>query len=91
MAYGSRVCRQGRTRPWARANPVDFQGAMRRMWFDNHVHDDESLALLTSKVGQDRLVVGTNLAGWDAPTEPGQISFDPAYDTNARLLLRLDR
>ncbi len=86
-----RLEHQGRTRPWARANPIDFQGAMRRMWFDNHVHDDDSLMLLERKVGRDRLVLGTNLAGWDAPTEPDQIPFVEAYDDNARRLLRLDR
>lgn len=85
-----RLEHQGRTRPWARANPVDFQATMRRMWFDNHVHDDDSLELLTRKVGNDRLVIGTNLAGWDAPTEPEMIPYDAAWDANARRLLRLD-
>ncbi len=85
-----RLEHQGRTRPWARDNPVDFQGGMRRMWFDNHVHDHDSLTLLQRKVGNDRLVVGTNLAGWDAPTEPEQIATDPTWDANARRLLRLD-
>ncbi len=85
-----RLEHQGRTRPWAREQPVDFQATMKKMWFDNHVHDDDSLRLLEGKVGQDRLVVGTNLAGWDAPTEPDQIPFVEAYDDNARRLLRLD-
>ena len=97
MSHGGGACaymlgrleHQGRTRPWALGNPVDFQGAMRRMWFDNHVHDDDSLVLLERKVGRDRLVVGTNLAGWDAPKEPDQIPFVDAYDDNARRLLRL--
>ena len=97
MSHGGGACaymlgrleHQGRTRPWAVGNPTDFQGAMQRMWFDNHVHDDDSLALLERKVGRDRLVVGTNLAGWDAPKEPGQIPFVEAYDDNARRLLRL--
>lgn len=97
MSHGGGACaymlgrleHQGRTRPWAVGNPTDFQGAMRRMWFDNHVHDDDSLALLERKVGRDRLVVGTNLAGWDAPKEPDQIPFVDAYDDNARRLLRL--
>ena len=84
-----RLDHQGRTRPWARANPVDFAAGLRRLWFDNHLHDDDALALLTRKVGRDRLVVGTNLAGWDAPREPSEIPFDPVYDTNARRLLRL--
>jgi aminocarboxymuconate-semialdehyde decarboxylase len=84
-----RLEHQGRTRPWARANPVDFAGGLRRLWFDQHVHDDASLDLVTARVGLDRLVVGTNLAGWDAPTEPGHIPFRPEYDSNARQLLRL--
>ena len=86
-----RLDHQGRHRPWARANPVDFAAGLRRLWFDNHVHDAAALALLEGAVGRDRLVVGTNLAGWDAPTEPGQIAFVDAYDVNARRLLRLDR
>jgi len=86
-----RLEHQGRTRPWAREHPTDFAGSLRRLWFDNHVHDDDSLELLTRKVGQDRLVLGTNLAGWDAPHEPDEIPFVDAYDANARRLLRLDR
>lgn len=86
-----RLAHQGRTRPWARQNPVDVEGSMRRLWFDNHVHDDDSLVLLERKVGRGRLVLGTNLAGWDAPTEPDQIPFVDEYDLNARRLLRLDR
>ena len=86
-----RLDHQGRHRPWARAHPVDFAAGLRRLWFDNHVHDPAALALLEGAVGRDRLVVGTNLAGWDAPSEPGQIAFVDAYDVNARRLLRLDR
>jgi aminocarboxymuconate-semialdehyde decarboxylase len=82
---------QGQVRPWAREHPVDFQAGLRRMWFDNHVHDDDALALLERKVGRDRLVLGTNLAGWDAPTDPHHVLHRPDYDANARRLLRLDR
>jgi aminocarboxymuconate-semialdehyde decarboxylase len=86
-----RLHHQGLTRPWARQldRRVDFAGGLRRLWFDQHVHDDESLALLESRVGRDRLVVGTNLAGWDAPHEPHEIPFVAEYDVNARRLLRL--
>lgn len=86
-----RLHHQGQTRPWARQldQQVDFAGGLRRLWFDQHVHDDESLALLESRVGRDRLVVGTNLAGWDAPREAHEIPFVPDYDVNARRLLRL--
>jgi aminocarboxymuconate-semialdehyde decarboxylase len=86
-----RLAHQGRARPWSGANPVDVEGALRRLWYDNHLHDDDALALLERKVGRDRIVVGTNLAGWDAPTEPGQIPYVSEYDANARRLLRLDR
>ena len=84
-----RLAHQGRTRPWARERPVDFAAAMRRLWFDNHVHDAASLDLLEGRVGVDRLVVGTNLAGWDAPREPAEIPYRTEYDDNARRLLRL--
>lgn len=84
-----RLHHQGQTRPWAREHPVDFAGQLRRLWFDQHVHDDASLELLERQVGRDRLVVGTNLAGWDAPTETDQIPFVDAYDANARRLLRI--
>lgn len=86
-----RLEHQGRTRPWAREHPVDFAAGLRRLWFDQHVHDDASLALLTARVGEDRLVVGTNLAGWDAPGERAEIPYLEQYDVNARRLLRLDR
>ena len=84
-----RLEHQGRTRPWARENPVDFTAGLRRMWFDQHVHDDAALTLLTDAVGMDRLVVGTNLAGWDAPSSPDEIPYRSEYDDNARRLLRL--
>lgn len=84
-----RLSHQGRTRPWARQHPVDFTAALRRMWFDNHVHDQRSLELLGDQVGRERLVLGTNLAGWDAPREPDEVVFDSSYDVNAKRLLRL--
>ncbi len=84
-----RLAHQGRSRPWARQHPVDFTAGLRQLWFDQHVHDAEALDLLTAKVGGDRLVLGTNLAGWDAPHEPAEISHRVEYDANARRLLRL--
>lgn len=84
-----RLDHNGRTRPWSRDQPIDFIGGLGRLWFDQHVHDARSLELLEGRVGRERLVVGTNLAGWDAPREPGEIPFVPAYDVNARRLLRL--
>jgi aminocarboxymuconate-semialdehyde decarboxylase len=84
-----RLDHQGRSRPWAKARPVDFGAGVRRLWFDNHVHDSRGLQLLEAQVGADRLVVGTNLAGWDAPREPEEIPYRSEYDDNARRLLRL--
>jgi aminocarboxymuconate-semialdehyde decarboxylase len=83
-----RLQHQGRSRPWARSAPRDFLAGLRRLWFDQHLHDDAAVALLTERVGVERLVVGTNLAGWDAPVEPWEIAHHPGYDGNARRLLR---
>ena len=84
-----RLEHQGRTRPWARADPVDFAAGLQRLWFDQHVHDVDALHLVEGKVGVGRMVVGTNLAGWDAPHDPAEIPFRGEYDDNARRLLRL--
>jgi aminocarboxymuconate-semialdehyde decarboxylase len=84
-----RLQHQGRTRPWAQAHPIDFGAGLRRLWFDQHVHDADGLDLVEGKVGVDRMVVGTNLAGWDAPHDPAEIPYRPEYDDNARRLLRL--
>ena len=84
-----RLEHQGRTRPWARDRPVEFTEQLKRLWFDHHIHDDRSLGLLVDVVGAGRLVVGTNLAGWDAPATAAEIGFEPHYDDNARRLLRL--
>jgi aminocarboxymuconate-semialdehyde decarboxylase len=86
---GERLHHAGQTRPWAREHPVDVLGGLRRLWFDQHVHDRLALELLETRVGRDRLVLGTNLAGWDAPSEPEQLHARPDYDVNARRLLRL--
>ncbi len=67
-----RLDHQGRTRPWAREHPVDFAGGLRRLWFDQHVHDDDALALLTRKVGRDRLVVGTQPRRLGCPPRAGR-------------------
>jgi len=84
-----------RTRPWA-DDPLRLDGAvherLRRLWWDAHVGGPRALAALIATVGRDRLVGGTNLAGWDQDTGPAQ--RDPALsavlDANARRLIRLD-
>jgi aminocarboxymuconate-semialdehyde decarboxylase len=86
-----RLDHAGRTRPWARERPVDVVAGLRRLWFDQHVHDELALALLEERVGVDRLVLGTNLAGWDAPSTAEELHARPEHAVNARRLLRLDR
>lgn len=84
-----RLHHAGQSRPWARERPTDVLAGLRRLWFDQHVHDARALVLLEERVGPDHLVLGTNLAGWDAPTEPHELRHRPGYDANARRLLRL--
>jgi aminocarboxymuconate-semialdehyde decarboxylase len=44
---------------------------------------------LTGLVGDDRLVFGTNFAGWDAPDDLAAHKPDAKLADNARRLLRL--
>lgn len=76
---------------WLREEGLDAQ--LRRLWVDTHVHSERSLDLLTSVFGTDRLVFGTNFAGWDAGSdvvhEVGELM--PTLTSNAERLLRLAR
>lgn len=67
-----------------------FSAMLSRLWFDTHLHSDIALAGLAEVVGTDRLVYGTNFAGWDADG-PGEFpQLDPALlSGNAARLLRL--
>lgn len=70
-----------------RDNGFDYY--YRRIWFDTHVHDPRSLRLLVDHAGTERLVFGTNFAGWDAGGDDHPAS--PLADTltqNATRLLR---
>jgi aminocarboxymuconate-semialdehyde decarboxylase len=87
-----RFARAVAKRPWAsetlRENGFDHY--YRRIWFDTHVHDEESLDLLVSHAGTERLVFGTNFAGWDSgadETPTGELATTLAG--NAARLLRL--
>jgi len=75
---------------WLREHGLEHY--LRRLWLDTHVHDPRSLRLLTEVVGTDRLVLGTNSAGWDdigpaAVAEVGDLG--PVLSANAVRLLRL--
>jgi aminocarboxymuconate-semialdehyde decarboxylase len=78
-------------RPWssgALREPGAFEARLKRLWFDNHVHDPRSLAFLESIVGRERLVFGTNFAGWDQPGDSAAVAPAPWLADNARRLLR---
>lgn len=79
------------TRPSGSGDPADVDRGLRRLWFDNHVGGQVAADALIATVGTDRLVVGTNFAGWD-DTGPHLYSVDPdVLADNAVRLLRLDR
>lgn len=65
-----------------------FEEQLKRLWYDIHIHDDRSLELLAERVGTERMVYGTNFAGWDAPKTFHAPTFDAALADNARRLLR---
>ena len=89
-----RMSMAARKRPWS---PADlrpdgaFEERLARIWFDNHLNSDASLALLTSIIGTERLVFGTNFAGWDAPENLAAHRPGPELADNARRLLRADQ
>jgi aminocarboxymuconate-semialdehyde decarboxylase len=86
-----RFAEAARKRPWASAAlraAGAFEQRLKRLWFDNHVHSDASLALLESVVGRERLLLGTNFAGWDQPASGQRIEAPAWLADNARRLLR---
>lgn len=81
-------------RPWAPSFlriEGAFEARLRRLWFDTHVHDERSLKLLLEVVGGERLVYGSNFAGWDQISNCRQEALAIPADLagNARRLLRL--
>lgn len=88
-AYG-RMRMAAQKRPWASAElQADgaFDALLHRLWFDTHVHDAASLALLTQHVNGDHLVFGTNFSGWDQQDYNVRQEAKP-YTQNAQRLLR---
>jgi aminocarboxymuconate-semialdehyde decarboxylase len=86
-----RLRQAARLRPWVpdwlKADGA-FDAALQRLWYDMHLHDEAALALLASRVGTERLVYGTNFAGWDAPASYRAPGVDAPLADNARRLLR---
>jgi aminocarboxymuconate-semialdehyde decarboxylase len=66
-----------------------FEESLQRIWYDTHVHDHRSLGLLIEVVGTERLVMGTNFAGWDQPGDARHEAIEGVdLAANARRLLR---
>jgi aminocarboxymuconate-semialdehyde decarboxylase len=87
-----RFARAVEKRSWASRALKDngFDHYYRRLWFDTHVHDAQSLDLLVAHAGTGRLVFGTNFAGWDSGADDHPPPALAATLTeNATRLLRL--
>lgn len=86
-----RMAMAAKKRPWAgEALRKDgaFETLLQRLWFDIHVHADDSVAQLKRHVNPQRLLFGTNFAGWDQ--QAGDVRAEArAYSDNARRLLRV--
>jgi len=78
-------------RPWAPEHlrqPEAFRQSLRRLWFDAHVHDARVADLVVELVGTERLVLGTNFAGWDQGDTALLGERAGELGANARRLLR---
>ena len=82
-------------RPWVPEH-LRYEGAfeseLSRLWLDIHVHDDRVLRFLRELVGDDRLVLGTNFAGWDQHDLSSGFAADltAQLSANAKRLLRAE-
>jgi aminocarboxymuconate-semialdehyde decarboxylase len=65
-----------------------FEERLARLWYDIHVHDARALGLLRSVVGDERLVYGTNFAGWDQAEPQPLGALGETLTRNAARLLR---
>jgi aminocarboxymuconate-semialdehyde decarboxylase len=71
---------------WLREDGA-FEAQLARLWFDTNVGDPRSLDLLVQVVGTERLVMGTNFAGWDQQNSIKKGAALPGLADNARRLL----
>ena len=86
-----RLARAARKRPWSPEvlrKDGAFEERMRKLWFDTHLNHPRSEAFFIETVGKERLVYGTNFAGWDAPDADAAHKPEPYLADNARRLLR---
>ena len=68
-----------------------FEEMFSRVWFDCVVHNRGSLDLLLANAGTERIVLGTNFAGWDQEPIPELGELGPLFASNGSRLLRLER
>ena len=88
LMYG-RMAMAAQKRPWASERLRQdgaFDELLHRLWFDVHVHSADTTALLKKRVNNDRLLFGTNFAGWDQQRYDVREEARP-YAENARTLL----
>ena len=76
----------------ARRSRGALERALRRLWFDTHVHDSRVLNWVIDIMGTDKLLLGTNFAGWDQHAMTQDVSAELALtmSDNAKRLLRVN-
>lgn len=85
-----RMAMAAQKRPWASdalRKEGAFEALLQRLWFDVHVHSEDSATQLARHVNPERLLFGTNFAGWDQQQGDVRAAARP-YANNARRLLR---
>ena len=73
---------------WLRAEGA-FDEQLGRLWFDLHVTGAAERDFAVAQLGTDRLVFGTNFAGWDGGDATGAAGLEEVLSANAARLLRL--
>ena len=89
-AYG-RMALAAKKRPWASTalrQDGAFDALLHQLWFDVHLHAEESLTLLKAHVNNEHLVFGTNFAGWDQQDYNVREEAAPYADNAKQLLAR---
>lgn len=69
--------------------PGEFRRQLSRLWFDLHVTGDDERRFAVSQLGTERLVFGTNFAGWDGGEAAAAGKLADQLNDNAARLFRL--
>ena len=91
MLFG-RLLEAAERRPWSPdylREEGAFEAALSRLWFDAHVHDRRVLEFTIDMLGDERLLLGTNFAGWDQHHLSGDDQWLNRLTNNARKLFRV--